>query len=78
MLIIISFLVFALLGGYIILRASGTIIFIGFLLGLAVIHFGIWKKHGLVIILGVVMMILSFLIPGIMFINYFLAYLKLQ
>jgi hypothetical protein len=70
LLIIISFFVFALLGGYIILRASGTIIFIGFLLGLAVIHLGIWKKKGLVIILGVVIMILSFLLPSIMFFNY--------
>jgi hypothetical protein len=61
--------VFALLGGYIILRASGTINFIGFLLGLAVIHLGIWKKNGLVIILGVVMMILSFLLPGLIFIK---------
>jgi hypothetical protein len=70
LLIIISFLVFALLGGYIILRASGTLIFIGFLLGLAVIHVGIWKKNGLVIILGVLMMILSFLLPSFMFLNW--------
>ncbi|MFB3163899.1 hypothetical protein ABLO26_21340 [Neobacillus sp. 179-J 1A1 HS] len=67
LLIFISFLVFALVGGYIIIRASGTIIFIGFLLGLAVIHVGIWKKNGLVIILGVLMMILSFLLPSFMF-----------
>jgi hypothetical protein len=44
LLIIISFLVVALLGGYIILRASGTIIFIGFLLGLAVMHVGYGKS----------------------------------
>jgi hypothetical protein len=65
--IFISFFVFALLGGYIILRASGTIIFIGFLLGLAVIHLGIWKKNRLVLILGVVIMILSFLLPSIIY-----------
>jgi hypothetical protein len=69
LLIIISFLVFALLGGYIIIRASGIIIFIGFLIGLAVIHLGIWKKYRLVIVLGVVMMILSFLLPSFMFFN---------
>jgi hypothetical protein len=70
LLIIISFLVLAVLGGFIIVKASGTVIFIGFLLGLAVIHLGIWKKKGLVIILGVVIMILSFLLPSIMFLNY--------
>ncbi|MFP7298917.1 hypothetical protein [Neobacillus niacini] len=67
MLIIISFLVTALIGGFIILRASGRIIFIGFLLGLAVVHLGIWKKKVIVIILGVVIMILSFLFPSIIF-----------
>ncbi|PAE33665.1 hypothetical protein CHI06_25620 [Bacillus sp. 7884-1] len=70
MLIIISFLVLAVLGGFIIIKASGIIIFIGFLFGLAVIHLGIWKKNVLVTILGVVIMVVSFLLPGLMFFNY--------
>jgi hypothetical protein len=30
---------------------------------------GIWKKNGLVIILGLLMMIVSFLLPSFMFFN---------
>ena len=65
-----SFFIFVLLGGFTILRSMGLSIFIGYILGIGILHIGISKKRIFLILLGVIITIFSFFVPiflGVLF-----------
>ncbi|XXM73261.1 hypothetical protein ACQ0QQ_05035 [Lysinibacillus sphaericus] len=61
--VLLSFFVFVLLGAIWIVRSMGWIIYIGYLLGVGIVHTGISIKRGWLILLGLLVMILSLFIP---------------
>jgi len=61
--VLISFLAFALLGAFTILQANGSIVYGGCLIGLAILHAGVWKRNRGAALIGIVAMGLSFFLP---------------
>ncbi len=59
----ISFIIFVLLGALTFLMSMGWSIFAGYVLGIGLMHIGLWKKKLLIILLGLFIIIFSCLVP---------------
>ncbi|PWU69437.1 hypothetical protein [Gracilibacillus dipsosauri] len=61
---ILSLVLFVMIGAFTILRAMGVYVFLGYVLGVMIVHIGIYKRKILLILLGIVIAILSYLVPS--------------
>ncbi|MBM7553270.1 hypothetical protein [Thalassobacillus pellis] len=71
---LLSAFLFVILGAFTILSAMGTYVFLGYSLGMTVVHIGIWKKKVFPILLGVILIILSFFLPNLLYYGFGLSF----
>ncbi len=61
---ILSLVLFVMIGAFTILKAMGVYVFLGYVMGVTILHIGIYKKKILLVLLGMIIAVLSYLVPN--------------